>query len=176
MLMFEPITNIAAVTSVGSYRSASPGGRLPGGLSQRTMMNIGTMPRQVWVEMHDAVERDSCDVIVEMEDGSYYTAPFVTLPYLRRQMDLGYAMGKGMRDGVPVCYTALETPHIVVENLERNTIEDTIDNLLALDVFESIFTVVIKEEATAPAKLATAEIAAVVLTEVLMAEGDTPVA
>jgi hypothetical protein len=70
-----------------------------------------------------------------------------------------------------------------VADLSRETIEDTIDNLLALDIFENLFTQVTDEagdEYEHPSKprgkRATAEVAAVVLTEVLMVEGDSTVA
>jgi hypothetical protein len=140
------------------------------------------IPKRIWIEMHDAVESDACDVIVELESGVYYTAPFVTLPYLERQMSLSYEVSKTLPDALPTHYAALETPHIIVKDLCRETIEDTLDNLIALDTFESIFTQVTDEEgnehaaAIRSSKRATAEVAAVVLNEVLMVEGDTTVA
>lgn len=128
------------------------------------------MPKRIWVEMHEEVDPDSCDVIVEMEDGKYYTAMFVTLPYLRRQMELSFEVGRQLDDAPAVRYAALETPHILVENLDRETIEDTIDNLIALDTFESLFTRVLDEdEDDVNQRARTAEMAAVVLTEVLRA-------
>lgn len=134
------------------------------------------IPGRIWVEM---AEGDSCDVIVEMENGTLYTAMFVTLPYLARQMELGYEVSKTLPDVPAVAYATLETPHIIVPNLERDTIEDTIDNLIALDTFESLFTQVTDEaeagslaaptpEAPRVGLRATAEMAAVVLTEVLV--------
>ena len=140
------------------------------------------IPKRIWVEMHDSAENDACDVIVQMEDGAYYTAPFVTIPYLERQMTLSYEMSKTLPDAPPVRYAALETPHIVLANLNRDTIDDTIDNLLALDTFESVFTQVTDEEGNEyesrllPGKRATAEVAAVVLNEVLVVADDTTVA
>jgi hypothetical protein len=140
------------------------------------------IPKRIWIEMHDSVEVDACDVIVEMENGCYYTAMFVTLPYLARQMDLSYDISKNLPDTPAVRYAALETPHIIVPDLSRDTIEDTIDNLLALDTFESLFTQVTDEDGNeyeAPiygGKRATAEVAAVVLNEVLVVERDTTVA
>jgi hypothetical protein len=103
---------------------------------------------------------------------------------LARQMDLSYEVGKGIPYTPPVRYAALETPHIIVPDLERDTIEDTIDNLLALDIFENLFTCVTDdpddENAGLPrrkGKRATKEVAAVVLNEVLMiAEDPTTVA
>ena len=140
------------------------------------------IPKHIWIEMHDKADNAACDVIVEMESGTYYTAPFVTLPYLQRQMDLSYEMSKTLPDTLPVRYSTLETPHIIVANLNRETIEDTIDNLLALDTFESVFTQVTDEDGgeheqpIRHGKRATAEVAAVVLNEVLVVEGDSTVA
>src|SRR5215475_15882808 len=106
------------------------------------------IPRHVWIEMHDsdANESDSCDVIVEMDSGKIYNALFITFPYLQRQMQLSYTVSKQLPDTPPVRYAVLETPHVVVDNLERDTIEDTIDNLLNLDVFEGVFTLVTEHE------------------------------
>ncbi len=146
------------------------------------------IPKHIWIEMYDS-ERDACDVIVEMEDRNMFTAVFVTLPYLRRQMELSLAVCNQLPDAQPVRYAALETPHLVVESLDRDTIEDTIDNLLTLENFEAVFTQVTEEPATtdtsttrtttAEAKLvptngtrATQEIAAVVISDVLVVEGD----
>ena len=138
------------------------------------MMSVVDIPEHVWIEMHDSVEADACDVVVKMENGEYYTAVFVTLPYLSRQMDLSYEVSKQLPYTTPVHYAILETPHVLVSDLSRETIEDTIDNLLTLDIFESLFTQVTDEkgnEYAAPdkpkGKRATSEMAAVVLTEIL---------
>jgi hypothetical protein len=133
---------------------------------------IAFMPKRIWVEMHD--EDDfACDVIVEMEDGGYYSAMFVTLPYLRRQMALSYDVGLQMQYTPAVRYAAMETPQILVESLDHDTIEDAIDNLIALDTFETFFTRVIEEEDDRDGRIRTAEVAAVVLNEVLRAEETT---
>jgi hypothetical protein len=135
------------------------------------------IPKHVWIEMHsDAQELDSCDVIVETESGKIYNALFITIPYLQRQMELSFSVGKQLPDAPPVRYAVLETPHIVVDNLNRDTIEDTIDNLLALDVFEGLFTLVTEHDETPTTttntgKRATTEVAAVVLSDVLVVEG-----
>jgi hypothetical protein len=135
------------------------------------------MPKRVWIEMLEATERDACDVIIEMEGGTVYTAMFVTLDYLKRQMDFTYEMSKQLPDVTPVHYVAIETPHVMVQDLARDTIEDTIDNLLAMDVFEGFFTQVTEDEpengrTTNHGKRATTEVAAVVISEVLSVEGD----
>ncbi|MDZ4771139.1 MAG: hypothetical protein SGJ24_18620 [Chloroflexota bacterium] len=136
------------------------------------MMRAADLPVQIWLEMLDAHDQDACDVVVKMENGQYYTAIFVTLPYLGRQMDLSFEMSKEMHYAAPVRYAALEMPHILVSHCDYETIEDTIDNLLALDVFENLFTQVtdddeIPESKKLPAKRATREVAAVVVNDVL---------
>lgn len=142
------------------------------------MMSVVDVPEHIWIEMQDSAEADACDVIVRMENGAYYTALFVTVPFLQRQMDLSYEVSKQLPDTTPVRYAALETPHILVADLQRETIEDTIDNLIALDIFENLFTQVTddggREDALAKkGKRATEEIAAVVVNEVLVVERET---
>jgi hypothetical protein len=133
-------------------------------------------PEKVWFEMHR--EKDACDVLVQMDDGMVYTATFVTMAYFRRQMDLNYQVTKQIEDTPAVRYAVIDTPHIIVEELITDTIEDTIDNLLALDVFESHFTRVTETEAERTArtstqkegKRATQEHTAVVIAEVLVVQ------
>lgn len=140
------------------------------------MICAADLPVQIWLEMLDPVEHDACDVVVKMENGQYYTAIFVTLPYLARQMELTYSMLNEMRYATPVQYAALEMPHILVARCDYETIEDTIDNLLALDIFENLFTQVTDDDelpapvATQPAKRTTREVAAVVVNDVLQME------
>ena len=136
-------------------------------------LDYGVMPRRIWVEKQDA-DRDACDVVVEMEDGNYYTAAFVTLPYLRRQMELSLEVSKQFPDTTALPYAVMDTPHIVVETLSRDVIEDTIDNLLALDTFETVFTPVLDhQELDVEQRLRTAEVTAVVLNEVLKMDDAT---
>jgi len=129
------------------------------------------VPDKIWLEIHR--EKDGCDVIVQMEDGTVYTALFVTLPYLQRQMSFSHQMARQIPDLPAVRYTVIDTPHILVDDLSRQIIEDTIDNLIAFDVFESHFTRV--TEGVTPStrtinggKLATQEVAAVVISDVLL--------
>lgn len=136
------------------------------------------IPKNVWIEMHrDVPTPDSCDVIVETDAGKMYTAQFITLPYVQRQMQLSYTVSKQLPDTPAVPYVALETPHVVVETLDRDVIEDTIDNLIALDIFQTVFTLVTQHDDEPPArtttvgKRATTEVAAVVLSDVLVVEG-----
>lgn len=137
-----------------------------------SLMEVLRVPEKVWFELHR--EGDACDAIVRMEDGSFFTALFVTLPYLQRQMQLSYEMTRNFPDTPAVRYAALDTPHIVVDALETTIIEDTIDNLLALDLFESLFTRVTEDprkdqgRTTENGRLATQEVAAVVVSDVLV--------
>jgi hypothetical protein len=135
------------------------------------------IPKRVWIEMLEPGMNDACDVVVEMEDGCLYTAVFVTIQYLNRQMDLSYAMSKQLPDVPRVRYTTLETPHILVDGIERDTIEDTIDNLLELDVFEGFFTHVVDDSpvvarTTGGDIKATPKAAATVAPDVLAVQGD----
>jgi hypothetical protein len=141
------------------------------------------IPVKVWLEYHENEHAtpSSCDVLVRMEDGNIYTAHFVTLAHLRRQMDLSYAVTSQIEHTPAVRYAALELPHILVDDLNRDVIEDTIDNLIALDIFESLFTQVTEDsredDTTEPRTTsfvgtrATQELAAVVLSDVLVVDG-----
>ncbi len=142
------------------------------------------IPKKVWIEMHDSEYEtpSSCDVLVQMEDDTIFTAHFVTLAYLRRQMELSHAVGEQLDYTPQVRYAALETPHIVIEEIHRDIIEDTIDNLMALDIFEGLFTQVTEDivqdedeeprTTTRQGARATQEVAAVVLSDVLVVQDD----
>lgn len=127
---------------------------------------------KVWFELHR--EKDACDVLVQMDDGIVYTATFVTLDYLKRQMQLNYAVTQTIDDTPAVRYAVMETPHILVDELARDIMEDTIDNLIALDVFECHFTRVTEAEemnrTMNVGRRATQEVAAVVISDVLLVE------
>ncbi len=133
------------------------------------------VPEKIWCEMHS--EKDACDVIVQMENGAVFTALFATIPYIHRQMELTLMMTEGVPNTPPVRYAALDTAHVMVENLEQTTIEDAIDNLMTQDTFESIFTRVTEDENTNDVrtindgKRATQEVATVVIEDVLVVEG-----
>lgn len=142
------------------------------------------LPMKVWIEYHehDTDVHMSCDVLVKMDDGNIYTAHFVTLQHLQRQMDLSYAVTRTIEYTPAVRFATLEHPHILVERLDRDTIEDTIDNLIAQDIFESLFTQVTEDAVSTPdterrtpnlaGTRATQELAAVVLSDVLVVESD----
>ena len=141
-------------------------------MTDLSVSNIMIVPEEILCEMHE--EGDACDVIVKMEDGTVYTALFATLTYIHRQLALTWMVTESIPETPPVRYAVLDTPHIIVERLQLETIEDTIDNLVAQDVFESLFTRV-TEDQNADAidmekvsQLATQEIAQAVIEEVLV--------
>ena len=144
-------------------------------VEMKTSIELHT-PDKVWFELHR--EKDACDAIVQMDDGTVYTAMFVTFEYLRRQMELHYQVTSDLDDTPPVRYAVMDTPHILVDDLTHDIIEDTIDNLIALDVFESHFTRVTDDEeadqhddgAPSEGTRATQEVAAVVISDVLVVE------
>jgi len=107
-------------------------------MSVRAKAGILIVPEEIYCEMDD--EGDACDVIVRMEDGSMYTALFATLSYIHRQLDLTWMVTGSIPETPAVRYAVLDTPHIIIERLCLDLIEDTIDNLVAQDVFESLFT------------------------------------
>lgn len=129
-------------------------------------------PEKVWFELHR--EKDACDVLVEMDDGTVYTALFAVSAYIKRQMDLQFQVTQQLEDTPQVRYCVIDTPHILVEDLTRDNIEDTIDNLMALDVFESHFTRVTEHQDTTRTinvgRRATQEVAAVVISDVLVVQ------
>ncbi|MBC8099143.1 MAG: hypothetical protein H7Y11_06850 [Armatimonadetes bacterium] len=133
------------------------------------------MIRSLWVELHEH-DNEARDVIVQLENDAIYTALFVTPAYLLHQMELTHALSSQIPDMLPVRFAALDTPHVLVHDLTRETIEDTLDNLFVMDVFESLFTLVTEEDAnahlttTTTGRRATQEVAAVVLQDVLVVE------
>ena len=135
------------------------------------------IPARIFVERHDD-SPNARDVIVEMEGGAIFTSLFVTMEYLKHQMTLTHDLCKHVEDTVPVRFCTLDTPHILVESLERDAIEDTIDNLLAMEIFGSVFTQVTDPDhdttetstTNGSGRRATQEVAAVVLSDVLVVE------
>lgn len=141
---------------------------------QRNLLLSVPAPEDIWFELHR--EGDACDVIVRMDDGNVYTASFVTIDYLYRQMALNYEITKQLPDTPAVRYAAIDTGHVIVESLDKDTIEDTLDNLLALDVFESYFVRVTDDDEPETMRTpnggrrATQEVAAVVISDVLLVQ------
>jgi len=100
------------------------------------------MIKHIWIEQQNAQGfdpyHDNTDVLIETEDGLMWSASFVTLPYLQRQMHLSREIAQGY-NMAPTRFVAIETPHVIVEDLLPDTIEDTVDNLMTLGIFESVF-------------------------------------
>lgn len=142
---------------------------------ENMLADLMMVPDKIWCETHP--EGDACDVTVRMENGAVFTALFATVPYIHRQMQLTLMMTENNPDTPAIRYAVLDTPHVIVEDLERVTIEDAIDNLVLQDVFESLFTRVTEEENPAQkrtindGKRATQEVATVVIEDVLMVDG-----
>jgi len=98
--------------------------------------------KRVWLDDTEGMRAGSVDVLAEMDDQSLWMARFVTVPYLQEQMDYGLQASRSLRNTPEVRYATIETRHILVDRLDIDTIEDVIDNLLALDVFETMFAMV----------------------------------
>jgi hypothetical protein len=99
--------------------------------------------KRVWIEQINAQGfdpyQDSTDVVVETYDGQTWLSHFVTIPFLQRQMFVSREVAEDEAQLLPVRFIPLETPHVIIENLLTETIEDAIDNLLTLGTFESVF-------------------------------------
>ncbi len=101
------------------------------------------MIKHIWIEPQGTQSLDmkygSADVLVETEDGLLWSAVFVTISYIQRQMEMNREEASNFENMPPVRFAALETQHVIVENLMPDTIEDTTDNLMTLGIFESVF-------------------------------------
>jgi len=140
-------------------------------MSTKSIAELLTVPEEILCEMHE--EGDACDVIVRMDDGSVFTALFATIPYIHRQLSLTWMVTESIPETPPVRYAVLDTPHIIVDDLELKFIEDTIDNMVAQDVFESLFTRVTEDDGDDQPSVktrehTTQEIARAVIEEVLV--------
>lgn len=141
-------------------------------MSATSIAELLIVPEEILCEMHD--EGDACDVIVRMDDGTVYTALFATLSYIHRQLSLTWMVTDSIPETPSVRYAVLDTPHIIVESLQLQTIEDSIDNMVAQHVFESLFTRVTefeaddRERASNSNQHTTQEIAQAVIEEVLV--------
>lgn len=139
------------------------------------LSDLMMVPDKIWCEMQ--YEGDACDVIVQMENGAVFTALFATVPYIQRQMQLTHMMTDSNPDTPTAQYAVLDTPHVIVSDLERTTIEDAIDNLVLQDTFECLFTRVTEDDNPATnrtindGKRATQEVATVVIEDVLVVQG-----
>lgn len=100
--------------------------------------------KRVWIEPEPELGfdpiTDSADVLVEMEDERLWQAHFVTMGHLQQEMRLSLDVAQQHQRALAATqFLALETPHVIVEKLTTDIIEDVIDNLMALGVFESVF-------------------------------------
>ncbi len=85
-------------------------------------------------------EMISADVLVEMEDSQLWQAHFVTLDHLQQELQLSLDVAQLYNRALAATqFVALDTPHIIVEKLTSDIIEDVVDNLLALGTFETVF-------------------------------------
>ena len=103
--------------------------------------------KRIWMDDVEDISVDpregSLDVMIEMETGEIWTAHFVTLPYLRQQIEMSVAVADTQSELGRVGFVALETPHVIAEKVTQEAIEDIVDNLMVLGVFESVFDLVI---------------------------------
>ncbi len=111
--------------------------------------------KRVWIEPEPEVDfdpvTDCADVLVEMENGELWQAHFVTLEHLQQEMQLSLDVARQHKNALAARqFLALETPHVVVERLTPDVIEDVVDNLMALGVFESVFSQFESSEASDP--------------------------
>ena len=100
--------------------------------------------KHVWIEPEPEVgfdpATDSADVLVEMEDNKLWQAHFVTLAHLQQEMQLSLDVARQYDKSLALTqFLTLEIPHVIVEKLTSEIIEDVVDNLMALGVFESVF-------------------------------------
>jgi hypothetical protein len=116
----------------------------------RRKTGIGSMytVKRVWLDRTEELQQGSVDVLAEMEDNSLWMARFVTIPYLQEQMDYGLQVSESLENTPRARYATIETRHVIVDRLNVDTIENVIDNLLSLDVFESMFAPVASDQAS----------------------------
>lgn len=106
--------------------------------------------KRVWIEpdpeiaatlvSDDGCQMLSADVLVEMEDSQLWQAHFITVDHLREEMQLSMDVARQHDRALAITqFVALETPHVIVEKLTPDIIEDVVDNLMALGTFETVF-------------------------------------
>lgn len=101
--------------------------------------------KRIWIDtLEDDFDPTSegVDVMVEMINDEVWTAHFVTLSYLKQQIEMSIAVANAEVVLGHSGFVALETPHVIVERLDREAIEDIVDDLLTLGTFESVFDLV----------------------------------
>jgi hypothetical protein len=100
--------------------------------------------KRMWIEpaplMAFDPETDCADVLVELEGNQLWQAHFVTLAHLQQEMQLSLDVARDYDRALAATqFLTLDTPHVVVERLTQDIIEDVVDNLMALGTFESVF-------------------------------------
>ena len=100
--------------------------------------------KRMWIEPEPQLgfdpTTDCADVLVEMDDEKMWQAHFVTLAHLQQEMQLSLNVAlQHDRALAATQFLTLETPHVIVERLTPDVIEDVVDNLMALGVFETVF-------------------------------------
>jgi hypothetical protein len=98
--------------------------------------------KRIWTDTLDDPTMDGVDVMVEMETGEVWTAHFVTIMYLQQQIDMSRDVVDSEASLGRAGFVALETPHVIVERIDREAIEDVVDDLMTLGTFESVFDLV----------------------------------
>lgn len=119
--------------------------------------------KRVWIDSEPEIgfdpKTDSADVLAEMEDGRLWQAHFVTLAHVQQELALSLEVARNTPALAPRQFLAMEMAHVIVEELTPEVIEDVVDNLMALGVFESVFAECSpdaeSERASAPAALFT---------------------
>lgn len=100
--------------------------------------------KRVWIEPEPELNfdpaRDCADVLVEMENDELWQAHFVTLAHLQQEMQLSLDVAQQHKNTLAATqFLTVETPHVIVEMLTSDVIDDVVDNLMVLGVFESVF-------------------------------------
>ncbi len=107
--------------------------------------------KRVWIEPAPEVNfdptSDSADVLVELENDELWQAHFVTLPHLQQEMQISLNVARDYKDLLTATqFITVDTPHVIVERLTVDVIEDVVDNLMALGVFETVFNIFERSE------------------------------
>ena len=97
--------------------------------------------KRIWIDPSDGRTPDpkegDVDVMVELESGELWTAHFVTVPYLKQQLEMSRAVTSHHHG-----FMAMETPHVVVDSLDQEAITDVVYELMGSGTFESVFDLV----------------------------------
>ena len=114
-------------------------------------MSANSIAHLLIVPGRDISARSTKRVMPVMSSYGWITAPYTPLSLPRCRIFIASCRSPGWSPNPSrirrLCATLfLDTPHIIVDDLELKFIEDTIDNMVAQDVFESFFTRVTEDE------------------------------